>query len=101
MDVVLAPLQLLPTTIAGILYALRVHALRRTPRAVPGGRQASFYGGLVLIVATLTMTGRLSDELFAAHMAEHLLIGDLGTLLLVLGLTGPVLAPVLRVKAFD
>jgi cytochrome c oxidase assembly factor CtaG len=68
---------------------------------VPAARQSSFYGGLVLIVATLTLTGRLSDELFAAHMAEHLLIADLGALLLVLGLTGPVLAPVLRIKAFD
>jgi cytochrome c oxidase assembly factor CtaG len=101
MHVVLAPLQLLPATIAGVLYALRVNALRRTPRAVPAVRQASFYGGLVLIVATLTMTGSLSDELFAAHMAEHLLIGDLGALLLVLGLTGPVLAPVLRIGFFD
>src|SRR5919108_4506457 len=101
MDVVLAPLELLPATIAGILYALRVHALRGSPRAVPTVRQASFYGGLVLIVATLTMTGRLSEELFAAHMAEHLLIADVGALLLVLGLTGPLLAPVLRIKAFD
>src|SRR3954451_9034004 len=101
MDVALAPLQLLPATIAGVLYALRVHALQGTPRAVPGIRQASFYSGLVVIVATLTMTGRLSDELFAAHMAEHLLIADLGSLLIVLGLTAPVLAPILRVKAFD
>ena len=101
MHVVLAPLQLLPATIAGVLYALRVNALRRTPRAVSAERQASFYGGLVLIVVTLTMTGDLSDELFAAHMAEHLLIGDIGALLLVLGLTGPVLAPVLRIKLFD
>jgi len=101
MDVVLAPLQLLPATIAGILYALRVHALRGTPRAVPAARQAAFYGGIVLIVATLTLTGGLSEELFAAHMAEHLLIADLGALLLVLGLTGPVLAPVLRIRFFD
>jgi len=101
MHVVLAPLQLLPATIAGVLYALRVSRLRGTPRAVPAIRQASFYGGLVLIVGTLTMTGNLSDELFAAHMAEHLLIGDLGALLLVLGLTAPVLAPVLRIRFFD
>ena len=100
MHVVLAPLQLLPATIAGVLYALRVSRLRGTPRAVPAIRQASFYGGLVLIVGTLTMTGNLSDELFAAHMAEHLLIGDIGALLLVLGLTGPVLAPVLRIRFF-
>jgi putative membrane protein len=101
MDVVLAPLQLLPATIAGVLYALRVHALRGTPRSGPAARQASFYGGLVMIVATLTLTGSLSGELFAAHMAEHLLIADLGALLLVLGLTGPVLAPVLRIRLID
>jgi cytochrome c oxidase assembly factor CtaG len=101
MHVVLAPLQLLPATIAGVLYALRANQLRRTPRAVPQIRQVSFYSGLFLIVATLTMTGKLSDELFAAHMAEHLLIADVGALLLVLGLTGPVLAPVLRIRFFD
>src|SRR3954471_25005276 len=101
MEVVLAPLQLLPATIAGVLYALRAHALHATPRAVPAARQASFYGGLVLIVATLTLTGALSGELFAAHMAEHLLIADIGALLLVLGLTGPLLAPVLRIRFFD
>ncbi len=101
MEVVLAPLQLLPATVAGILYALRVHALRGTPRAVPAIRQWSFYGGLALIVATLTLIGSLSEELFAAHMAEHLLIADLGALLLVLGLTGPVLAPLLRRRWID
>lgn len=101
MEVVLAPLQLLPATIAGVLYALRVHALRGTSRAVPALRQWSFYGGLTLIVATMTLLGSLGEELFAAHMAEHLLIADLGALALVLGLTGPVLAPLLRISAVD
>jgi cytochrome c oxidase assembly factor CtaG len=94
-------LQLLPATIAGILYALRAHALARTTRAVPTWRKACFYGGLSLTVVTLTAMGSLADELFWAHMAEHLVIGDLGALLLVLGLTGPVLAPVLRIRVFD
>lgn len=94
----LAPLQLAPATLTGILYALRVHQLRATARAVPGWRQACFYGGLTLIVVTLASPlAHVSDELFAAHMAEHLLIADIGGLLLVLGLTGPVLAPVLRI----
>ena len=31
-------------------------------------------------------------------MAEHLLIGDLAPLLFVLGLSGPLLAPILSVK---
>jgi putative membrane protein len=94
-------LQLTPATIAGILYALRAHRLAGTPRAVPGWRRACFIGGLCLIVATLTAMGSLADDLFWAHMVEHLVIGDLGTLLLVLGLTGPVLAPVLRIGFFD
>jgi putative membrane protein len=38
----------------------------------------------------------LADQLLVAHMAEHLLIGDLAALLIVLGFTGPLLAPVLR-----
>jgi cytochrome c oxidase assembly factor CtaG len=97
-----APLQLAPATISGILYALRAHHLEGTSRAVPKVRQASFYGGLVLIVVTLASPlGHVSDELFLAHMAEHLLLGDIGALLLVLGLTGPMLAPVLRIKVFD
>ena len=29
------------------------------------------------------------------------MIGDIGTLLMVIGLTGPVLAPVLRIRFFD
>ncbi len=29
-------------------------------------------------------------------MAEHLLIGDIAALLIVLGMTGPLLAPLLR-----
>jgi cytochrome c oxidase assembly factor CtaG len=94
-------LQLFPATIAGILYALRTHHLAGTSREVPGWRRACFLGGLGLIVVTLTSLGSLADDLFWAHMAEHLIIGDIGTLLLVLGLTGPVLAPVLRIRFFD
>ena len=94
-------LQLLPATIAGILYALRAHTLAATPRAVPTWRKACFYGGLTLIVVSLTAMGPLADELFWAHMVEHLIVGDIGALLLVLGLTGPLLAPVLRIRFFD
>jgi cytochrome c oxidase assembly factor CtaG len=98
----LAPLQLLPATLSGVAYALRANTLAGTPRAVARWRQWCFYGGLVLIVVTLASPlGHVSEELFAAHMAEHLLIADLGALLLVLGLTGPLLAPILRRPAID
>jgi cytochrome c oxidase assembly factor CtaG len=97
-----APLQLLPATISGVLYALRANHLENTPRAVPRWRQACFYGGLALIIVTLASPlGHISDELFLAHMSEHLILSDLAALLLVIGLTGPLLAPVLRIRFFD
>jgi cytochrome c oxidase assembly factor CtaG len=98
----LAPLQLAPAVLSALLYARRVATLRGTPRAVPPIRQAAFYAGVLLIAGVLVSPlSTLADDLFWAHMAEHLIIADIGALLLVLGLTGPVLAPILRIKAFD
>ena len=91
-----APLQLAPATVAGVLYAVRAHTLRTRGKPVPAWRECCFYAGLVLIIVTLAGLGDLAGETFVWHMTEHLLIGDLGTLLLVLGLTGPLLAPLLR-----
>jgi putative membrane protein len=97
-----APLQLAPAAVSVALYARRVRTLSGTPRAVPGLRQRSFYSGVALIVAVLVSPlATYSEQLFWAHMVEHLLIADLGALLLVLGLTGPVLAPILRIGLFD
>jgi cytochrome c oxidase assembly factor CtaG len=98
----LAPLQLAPAAVSAALYAKRVATLRGTPRAVPRVRQWAFYSGIALIVLVLVSPlASLSEELFWAHMVEHLVIADLGALLLVLGLTGPVLAPILRIGLFD
>ncbi|HLJ02968.1 MAG TPA: cytochrome c oxidase assembly protein [Solirubrobacteraceae bacterium] len=80
-----------------IPYRARVRALDGTPRAVPGWRQACYAGGLVVLAVALSPpVDRLADQLLVAHMVEHLLIGDIAALLIVLGLTGPLLAPVLR-----
>ncbi len=79
------------------LYVAGVRRVRGTPRAVPGWRLACFAGGmLLLLIALASPIAGAADELFWAHMLEHLMIGDLAALLLVLGLTGPLLAPVLR-----
>ncbi|HUR86076.1 MAG TPA: cytochrome c oxidase assembly protein [Solirubrobacteraceae bacterium] len=97
MDLTLDPLQLAPVLVIGTMYAIRARRLAAADRAVAGWRVACFSGGLGLIaVALVSPLGSLSGELFAAHMAEHLLIADLGALLIVLGLTGPLLAPLLR-----
>lgn len=94
------PLQLAPALGFGAMYVVRARHLAAQGRAVPVWRQACFYSGLALIALTLVSPlGVLADELFWAHMAEHLLIADLGALLVVLGLTGPLLAPLLRTKA--
>jgi putative membrane protein len=95
----LAPLQLIPSAIAAIAYAVRVRTLARHGRPVEALRQASFYGGLALIVVTLASpVGHIADELLAVHMTEHLLMADIGALLIVLGLSGPLIAPILRVR---
>jgi putative membrane protein len=91
-----APLQLAPAAIVGVMYRMRARTLRDRGAPVPGWRQACWYGGLALMVATLVSPlAHIAEELFLAHMLEHLLLADIGTLLLVLGLTGPVLQPLL------
>ena len=91
-----APLQLAPALIVAVMYGLRARTLHGRGAPVPGWRQWCWYGGLALMVATLVSPlAHISDELFLAHMVEHLLLADLGALLLVLGLTGPVLQPLL------
>jgi cytochrome c oxidase assembly factor CtaG len=94
--------QLLPLALVALMYGTRARTLARAGRPAPVWRQVCFYSGLVVIfVALVGPLDTLSQELLVAHMAEHLLLGDVGTLLLVLGLTGPLLAPVLRIRAFD
>ena len=90
-------LQLSPAVVFGVMYWMRARTLREQGRAVPGWRVACWYSGLALIVAVLVSPlASLAEERFSAHMAEHLLIADIGSLLLVLGLTGPLMAPLLR-----
>jgi putative membrane protein len=83
-------------------YHRRTRTLAAQGRPVPAWRRWCFASGLIVLgIALSPPVGTLSDQLFLAHMAEHLLIGDVAGLLLVLGFTGPVLAPLLRVRAID
>jgi cytochrome c oxidase assembly factor CtaG len=92
------PVELVLPAVVGVLYARRCATLRRQGRPVPAWRRLSFASGLALGVLGVLALGHLAGERFAAHMAEHLVLGDLAALLVVLGLTGPVLAPLLRVR---
>src|SRR4051812_14362312 len=83
-------------------YLARARSLARRGRPVPTWRSACFLAGLIVLgLAVSAPVGRLARSRFAAHMAEHLLIGDVAPLLLVLGLTGALVAPVLRIRAME
>jgi cytochrome c oxidase assembly factor CtaG len=78
-------------------YRVRVRTLAGDGRAVPAWRQACFGAGLIVLAVALSPpVDKLADQLLVAHMAEHLLIGDVAALLIVLGFTGPLLVPLLR-----
>jgi putative membrane protein len=85
-----------------IPYGVRARTLARRGRPVPRWRIACFAAGLaVLALAVSPPVLELAGSTFAAHMTEHLLIADVAAVLLVLGLTGPVLAPLLRIRVID
>jgi len=80
-------------------YLVRVRTLAAAGRPVPRWRIATFLAGLLVLVGADSPPVRsIAGELFTAHMAEHLFIADAAALLLVLGLTGPIMAPVLRLS---
>ena len=97
----LAPLELLPLLIPALLYWWRALHLAQRGRPVPRWRQLCFASGLAAIALSLIGLGEPADELLWPHMVEHLLIGDLAAILLVLGLTGPLLQPILAIKPLD
>ncbi len=88
--------QVVPLALLFALYTTRTRILGRAGRRVPRWRQACFYAGLATIALALSSLGVLSQELLFAHMIEHLLLGDIAALLIVLGLTAPLIAPILR-----
>ena len=97
----LDPLQLAPLLLVGSGYALRARTLRLRGQPVPRWRRFCFGLGLAIaFFALVSPLHELGDErLFSAHMLQHVLLGDLAPLALVLGLTGPLLRPVLAVPA--
>ena len=96
-DWALAPLQLAPITLIALAYGVRARTLSRRGQAVPSWRIALFALGIALLVlAVASPIARIGEEeLFAFHMAQHLLLGDLAPLCLLAGLTGPLLRPLL------
>jgi len=94
------PLELCVLALVGALYWRRARTLAQRGRAVPRLRVVAFAVGLLTLFAALVSPiDTLGEEqLFSVHMLQHLLLGDVGALLLVLGLDGRLLRPLLRVR---
>jgi cytochrome c oxidase assembly factor CtaG len=96
----LEPVQLAGVLVAAALYARRVAVLRQRGRMVPGWKLGCFAAGLaVVLLAFVSPIDAIGEErLFSVHMLQHLLLGDVGPLLVVLGLNGPLLRPLLALR---
>jgi cytochrome c oxidase assembly factor CtaG len=93
----LQPVPLAVLAVAGLAYARRARTLRRRGAPVRPERLACFAAALaVLVVALCSPVDTIGEtRRFSVHMVQHLLIGDVAAVLLVLGLTGPLLRPLL------
>jgi cytochrome c oxidase assembly factor CtaG len=92
-----------PPLVAGSIYLIayltRARTLARQGRPVPAARWSAFVAGVVLVtVVQSPPLDELADSVLVAHMAQHILIGDVASLLIVVGLTGPLMQPVLRLR---
>jgi len=102
------PLQLAPIALVAIAYGVRARTLERRGQPVPRWKIALFTLGVALLVVAVAspIAEVAEEELFAFHMVQHLLLGDLAPLCLLAGLNGPLLRPILalpgvmRLRAF-
>ncbi len=96
------PLQLAGPILAGAAYFVRARTLQRQGRPVSFARQLSFALGIACLLLSLgSPVAHIGEELLLAHMAQHLLMADIGALLIVLGLTGPILQPILGLRLVE
>ncbi|MBK5230681.1 MAG: cytochrome c oxidase assembly protein [Thermoleophilia bacterium] len=93
----LSPPMVAMLAIVTFAYARRARKLGPAGHVVPRWRQVCFYASVaVLVLEPLSPLGTSDENSFLSHMLEHLVIGDLAALLMVLGITGPLIAPLLK-----
>jgi cytochrome c oxidase assembly factor CtaG len=94
-----------PAILAPLLLMVAIYVWRfRRARDEAGGRGATPLHALAFAGATLALLGALvtpveglgEDYLFSAHMLQHVLLGDIAPLLLLLSLSRVILRPVTR-----
>jgi cytochrome c oxidase assembly factor CtaG len=86
-----------PGAIVVVLALTGVYVRRWREVDASVARLASFLGGMALVLfALVSPVDRLAEQLFVAHMVQHLLLIDLAPILVLLGLTRVVLRPATR-----
>jgi putative membrane protein len=97
------PYQLVPIALVALLYARRVRTLRSRGAPPPGLRVLVFALGLFLVLLALAspIDAFAEEEFLFMHMVQHVLLGDLAPLCFVVGLTGPILQPLLRFRSVN
>jgi cytochrome c oxidase assembly factor CtaG len=95
--------EFLPPVVATVvyltMYCRRAITLAREGRPVPSWRIGSFVTGVLLLAAVqIGPLDTLADQMLVFHMAQHIVIGDFCSLLVVFGITGPVIQPLLHFR---
>lgn len=96
--------EFIPPLIATVAYlylcSRRARRLARERRPIATWRIVSFATGVLLVASVqIGPLDTLADSVLVAHMIQHIVIGDIASLLIVLGLTGPVIQPLLHIRA--
>ena len=82
--------------VLAVAYLLRARELAAEGRPIAPWRQACFIAGLgLLLVALASPLDGAAEHVFWLHMVQHLLLLDGVALLLLLGVDGPLLRPLL------
>jgi putative membrane protein len=91
---------LIPIAAYAWFYIRRFREVRRTsgPRGAGARHLAAFIGAIVVIlIALVSPLDRLGEDyLFSAHMVQHLLLGDIAPLLVLLSLSRVIMRPLTR-----
>ncbi len=91
------PLSLDPVVLAGLLlasalYVRAVRILRRRGVRISRAQQSAWWIGMALeVVGLVSPLDAYADRVLSAHMAQHLLIGDVAAPFLLAGIRSPVL----------
>ncbi len=95
-DIVSVLVQASPFYLLTAVVAVRARTLAREGRPVPTGRLALIAAGVAVgVAADFPPIGTESDEKLSIHMVQHMLIGDVAAFLIAVGVTGPMLRPLL------